>query len=107
MPTHKSEKAYDLTRNTHLSAEQQAEYLSGHVVQEHALMSTSTGNVFSGNTKFKVTATGKRGASIQKLSHYTGEKEVLFAAKTFFHVDKVEGTPGGQMTIYMTEWSDL
>lgn len=50
---------------------------------------------------------GKRGASIQKLSHYKGEKEVLFAAKTFFHVDKVEGTPGGQMTIYMTEWSDL
>lgn len=96
-----------LTRNTQLTIEQQKAYLEGHIIQEAALMSTSTGSVFSGNTQFKVTAIGKRGASIQKLSHYTSEKEVLFAAKTYFKVDKVEGTPGGKMVIHMTEWSDI
>jgi 8-oxo-dGTP pyrophosphatase MutT (NUDIX family) len=95
-----------LTRHTSLTADQQKGYLQGHIVQEHALMSTSTGSVFSGNTTFKVTGIGKRGASIQKLSNHAGEKEVLFAAKTYFKVNKVEGTPGGKMVIHLEEWEE-
>ena len=73
-----------LTRNTQLSKEQQAAYLSDHIVQEKAFMSTSTKSVFSGNTVFKVTAIGKRGADVDKISVNSGEKEVLFVARTYF-----------------------
>jgi 8-oxo-dGTP pyrophosphatase MutT (NUDIX family) len=95
-----------LTRNTHLTPEQQKAYVEGHIIQEHAFMSTSTKSVFSGNTQFKVTAIGRRGASIKKLSSHPSEDEVLFAAKTYFKVNKVEGTPGGQMTIHIEEWEE-
>lgn len=95
-----------LTRGTVLSAEQQAAYVEGKIKQEDAFMSTSTGGGFGGNTTFKVTSIGKRGANIKKLSNHPGENEVLFAAKTYFKVDKVEGKPGGPMTIHMTEWEE-
>lgn len=94
-----------LTRNTSLTQEQIAMYKEGHIIQEPSFLSTSTGSVFSGNVQYKVTATGKRGASIQKLSHYKNEKEVLFAARTFFKVNKVEKS-GGKTIIHMEEWEE-
>jgi uncharacterized protein len=94
-----------VTRNTMLTPEQIATYKEGHIKQEDALMSTSTKSVFSGNVQFKVTAIGKRAASIKKLSNHKSEDEVLFAAKTFFKVTKVEGG-SGQTVIHMEEWDD-
>lgn len=95
-----------LTRNTSLTSEQLKKYLEvGHIIQEEAFMSTSTGDVFSGNVQFKVTGIGKRGASIKKLSNHASENEVLFQARTFFKVDKVDKS-GGSYVIHMTEWED-
>lgn len=65
-------------------------------------MSTSIKGAFNGNVRFHVTAIGKRGAHIKKLSNHPSEDEVLFAAKTFFHVTKVEDS-GGKTHIHMTE----
>lgn len=95
-----------VTRNTSLSKEQIAQYKAGHVIQEHALMSTSTKSVFSGNVQFKIKSIGKRSAHIKKLSNHPGEEEVLFAAKTFFHVSKVDTSKTGQTTIHMEELDD-
>lgn len=94
-----------VTRNTLLSAEQQALYIPGNIVEERSFTSTSTGNVFSGNTQFKITAIGRRAASIKQLSNSPGEDEVLFAARTNFKVNKVE-TTGGKMVIHMEEMDD-
>jgi hypothetical protein len=104
-----------LIRNTHLTPEQIAEYTEGHIIQEKALMSTSTkkpNGVFSGNVRFVITAKGKRGASIKKLSHYGSEDEVVFKAKTFFKVNKVEKltsklSTGADTVIHLEEWEDL
>lgn len=100
MPTYTGQ----LTRNTTLTADQIASYKAGHVIQEHALMSTSQkpGGVFSGNVRFHIEAIGQRAAHIKKLSNHPSEDEVLFAAKTFFHVSKVE-TQGGKTVIHMKE----
>jgi hypothetical protein len=102
MPKHKG----TVTRGTTLSSADQAKYAEGKITQEEAFMSSSTGKGFGGNTTFKITAIGKRGASIQQLSHHHGEKEVLFAARTYFKVNKVEGSPGGAMTIHLEEWEE-
>lgn len=96
----------DLRRGTTLSSEQQALYIAGNVVEERALTSASVSSPFGGNTSFKIKAIGKRGAHIKKLSHYPGEDEVLFSARTFFKVTKVEGKPGGAMTVHMEEMDD-
>lgn len=90
-------------RGTELSSQNQALYVVGNVVEERAFTSTSTATPFGGNTKFTITAIGKRGASVKKLSNHSSENEVVFSARTFFHVDKVEGKPGGQMHVHMTE----
>lgn len=96
-----------LSRGATLTAEQQARYKEGFIVQEHAFTSTAKkGEGFGGNTRFKITAIGKRGADIKKLSNYPNENEVLYAARTFFKVTKVEGKPGGAMTIHMEEWEE-
>ncbi len=95
-----------VNRGANLSAEEQAKYIEGNVKPEMAFTSTSTGEGFGGNTRFKITAIGKRGASIKKLSNHSSENEVLFAARTFFHVTKVEGKPGGNMVVHMTEMDD-
>jgi hypothetical protein len=101
MPKHTGQ----LTRKVNFSAEQQQKYIEGHVFQEDAFMSTSTNSAtWSGSTVFKIKAIGKRGADIKQLSNHPGENEVLFAAKTYFKVNKIEGTPGGPMTIHMEEW---
>jgi hypothetical protein len=100
MPKHTG----NVTRNTTLTAEQLAVYKEGHVVQEHALTSTSTGSVFSGNVQYKIKAIGKRAAHIKKLSNHPGEDEVLFAAKTYFKVNKIESGANGHTTIHMEEW---
>jgi hypothetical protein len=95
-----------LTRNTALSNADLQKYLNvGHVIQEDAFMSTSTKSVFSGNVQFKVNAIGKHGASIKQLSNHPGENEVLFQARTFFKIDKVE-KKGEKHVIHMTEWED-
>lgn len=102
MPAHTG----TLTRNTTLTAEQLSKYNNvGKVIMEDAFMSTSTGSVFSGNVQFKVSAIGKRGASIKKLSQHSGENEVLFQARTFFKIDKVDKS-GGETVIHMTEWEE-
>lgn len=101
MPAHTG----TVNRGATLDSKTQALYKVGHVIEERAFTSTSTGGGSSGNTRFKITAIGKRGASIQKLSHYPNEQEVLFQARTFFKVTKVE-TAGGHMTVHMTEMSD-
>lgn len=95
-----------VNRGTTLSSTDQAKYVVGNVVPEMAFTSTSTGKGFSGNTSFKIKAIGKRGASIKQLSQHHSESEVLFAARTFFHVTKVEGSPGGHMTVHMEEMED-
>lgn len=95
-----------VNRGAGLTKEDQARYVVGNIVPEHAFTSTSTGGGFGGNTSFKITATGKRGASIKKLSNHSSENEVLFMARTFFHVTKVEGAPGGNMTVHMEEMED-
>lgn len=102
MPTYKGVAQ----RGAQLTAEQQARYVEGNIKPEEAFMSTSVSKPFGGNTKFVVTAIGKRGAHVKKLSNHASEDEVLFAARTLFHVTKVEGKPGGSMTIHMTEWED-
>ena len=95
-----------LKRGSNLGADVQALYKVGHVVEERAFTSSSIKDGFGGNTQFVVTAIGKRGAHIKKLSHYPGEDEVLFAARTFFKVTKVEGSPGGKMVVHMEEMED-
>lgn len=94
-----------VTRNTSLGDEDLSIYKPGHIVQEHALTSTSTSSVFSGNVQYKIKAIGKRAAHIKKLSHHPGEDEVLFAAKTYFHVSNVE-KKGGKTIIHMEEIED-
>jgi uncharacterized protein len=110
MPTYKGE----VIRHTHLSPEQIAYYAEGHIIQEKALMSTSTkpNGVFSGNVRFVVKAHGKRAADIKKLSSHASEDEVLFAAKTYFKVNKVEKLSqklhsGADTVIHLEEWEDL
>lgn len=95
-----------LRRGTNLSHEQQALYQVGHVVEERAFTSTSISGGFSGNTTYRIKAIGKRGAHIKKLSNHPGEDEVLFSARTFFKVTKVEGKPGGAMVVHMEEMED-
>lgn len=93
-------------RGTSLSDEQIAVYKEGHIIQDNGFMSTaSQGGGFSGNVRFTVKAIGRRGASIQKLSNHPGESEVLFAARTFFKVNKVT-TKGGETHIEMEEWEE-
>lgn len=94
-------------RGTSLTPEQQQPYKVGHIVPQNAFMSTtSTGKGFSGNTSYVVTAIGKRGASIQNLSSHPSEGEVLFAARTYFKITKVEGAVGQHMTVHMEEMDD-
>lgn len=94
-------------RGADLSPKQQGMYKEGHIVEERSFTSTSTGKGFHGNTRFSITAKGKRGHDIKKLSEHSGEKEVLFQARTFFKVTKVEGTPGSSfMHVHMEEWDE-
>jgi phage-related protein (TIGR01555 family) len=102
MPTYTGQ----VQRGTTLTAADQAKYIAGNVVPDAGLMSTSISSPFGGNTKFHITAIGKRGAHIKKLSNYPSEDEVLFAARTCFKVTKVEGKPGGNMTVWMEELDD-
>lgn len=94
-------------RGTSLSPEQIAVYKAGHIIQDNGFMSTaSVGSGFSGNVRFTVKAIGRRGASIQKLSNHPGESEVLFAARTFFKVNKVTKESNGVTHIEMEEWEE-
>lgn len=95
-----------LTRNVLLSSELQSVYAVGKMVEEKAFMSTSKDSLFSGNTQFKVTAKGKRGVDVDMISENYGEKEVLFAARTYFKVTKIEGKPGGPMMVHLEEWDE-
>lgn len=93
-------------RGANLSPEQIARYKPGHIVQEQSFTSTaSAGKGFGGNVRFTVKAIGKRGASIQKLSNHPHESEVLFQARTFFKVEKVE-TSGGVTHVHLEEWEE-
>ena len=89
-------------RGTSLTAAKQKDYVVGNVVEERAFTSTSPTKPWSGNTQFTINAIGKRGAHVKKLSSHGSENEVVFAARTFFHVDKVE-TKNGTMHVTMTE----
>jgi ADP-ribose pyrophosphatase YjhB (NUDIX family) len=102
MPTY----AGTVQRGTSLDSGDQALYKVGHVVEERAFTSTSISKPWGGNTKFTIKAIGKRGAHVKKLSHYPGEDEVIFSARTFFKVTKVEGTPGSKMHVYMEEMEE-
>ncbi len=103
MPPHKG-LCY---RGTSLSPSDLARYKEGHIVEERAFMSTAANpnSAFGGNVRFTVTAMGKRGTHIKKLSNHKGEDEVLFAARTFFKVTKVE-KKGDVTHIHMEEWLD-
>ena len=89
-------------RGTSLTAEKQADYVAGNVVEERAFTSTSPTSPWSGNTQFTINAIGKRAAHVKKLSSHGSENEVVFSARTFFHVDKVE-KKNGVMHVTMTE----
>jgi hypothetical protein len=93
----------ELYRGTGLTDVQQAVYKEGNIVEERSLTSTSKTKGWSGNTQYTITAIGQRGSDITNLSYHPGEGEVLFSARTFFRVDKVEGKPGGNMRVWMTE----
>ncbi len=90
-------------RGASLTAQVQGLYKVGHIVEERAFTSTakSPGSAFGGNTKYVVT--GKSGIDVQKLSHYNSEQEVLYPARSFFRVTKVEGSAGSQMVVHMEE----
>ena len=90
-------------RGTSLPSDEQAKYKVGHVVQEHGFTSSSPTKPWSGNTQYTITAIGKRGAHIKKLSSHPGEDEVVFSARTYFKVTKVDGVPGGSMHVHMEE----
>lgn len=90
-------------RGTSLSIADQSKYKVGHIVEERAFTSTSTGKGWDGNTNYVINSIGERGSSIKKLSNHPGENEVLFSARTFFKVTHVEGTAGGKMTVHMEE----
>jgi hypothetical protein len=107
-----------LIRNTSLTPEQikyYADAAGGGIIQEKAFMSTSNkkpNGVFSGNVRFIVDAKGKRGANIKQLSHHGTENEILFAAKTYFKVHKLETlkTPlstGATTVIHLEEWEHI
>lgn len=98
-------------RGASLGTEAQKAYVVGNIVEERAFTSTSTSSNHSqttkGNTRYVITAKGRRGANIRKLSHHGSENEVLFQSRTFFKVTQVQGTPGGPMTVHMEEyWND-
>lgn len=89
-------------RGVTLPASAQALYKPGYVVEERAFTSTSISAPWSGNTKYHITAIGKRGAHVKKLSNHPGEDEVVFSARTFFKVTKVQ-QQGGVMHVHMEE----
>ncbi len=93
-------------RGTSLNQAEQSKFVVGNIVPQMAFTSTSTGKGWSGNTEFEITAIGKRGSNIKKLSNHPGENEVLFAAMTNFKITKVDGKPGGKMIVHMEEMDD-
>lgn len=88
-------------RGTQLDTSIQALYVEGNVVEERAFTSTSKNQGWSGNTNYVIQ--GKSGRDVQSFSNHPGEAEVLYPARTFFRVEKVEGKPGGQMTVHLKE----
>jgi hypothetical protein len=93
-------------RGTSLPLEEQAKYVVGHVKEERSFTSSSPTKPWQGNTKFTIKAIGKHGAHVGKLSSHPSEDEVVFAARTFFKVTKVEGKPGGDMHVHMEEMEE-
>ncbi len=94
-------------RGTELPASELAKYQEGKIIQDQGFMSTaSSGSGFGGPVRFTIKAIGKRGASIEKLSNHPHESEVLFAARTFFKVNKVTKDSSGVTHIDMEEWEE-
>lgn len=90
-------------RHASLDTSVQALYQVGHVVEERAFTSTSKNKDWNwgGNTHYIVK--GKSGRDVSSISLHSGEGEVLYPARTFFKVTKVEGKPGQTMTVHMEE----
>jgi hypothetical protein len=90
-----------VVRGTTLDPSEMAHYKPGHVVTEHGFTSTGVGYKFGGNVHYTIKAHGMRGGDFSTGAN-TGEKEVLFKAKTQFLVHKVE-KKGGTTYIEMEE----
>ncbi len=99
LPSHRGE----VTRGTHLDEEMISLYKPNMIVEERGFTSTSTGEGFGGNVKFKITS--KSGKDIKKLSTHQSENEILFKSGTRFKVSKVEQKHGLHY-IHMEEMSN-
>lgn len=92
-------------RGTTLDAERIARYAPGTVIAEKAFMSTTTAQdvAFSGNVRFVVNSKGA-GRSVEVLSQFATEKEVLFGPGTEFKVlSNALDQATGMTTIFLDE----
>jgi SPP1 gp7 family putative phage head morphogenesis protein len=97
----------DTSRGLNMSAKALEQALStytpGAIVEEHAFISTSTGDraAFSGNMFMKIKS--KTGVLVQDFSKFTGEREVLYKPGTRLRVISVRKDPGA----YIVEMEEV
>ncbi|MDX2008937.1 MAG: ADP-ribosyltransferase [Myxococcaceae bacterium] len=92
-------------RGTTLDAERIARYAPGTVIAEKGFMSTTTAQdvAFSGNVRFVINSKGA-GRSVEALSQFANEKEVLFGPGTEFKVlSNAIDQATGLTTIFLDE----
>jgi hypothetical protein len=79
----------------------------GDTFEDEAFLSTSSDAraAFDGNTTF--TIQGKTGRSVESISEFSGEKEILFMPGTKFRITKIEDRMRGDVIekrhIFMSE----
>lgn len=90
-------------RQAELSAEKLARYEVGETIAEKAFMSTTSSKTskFAGNTEFVIKSKGG-GKTIDMISNYQAEQEVLFAPGTEFKVLK-KAVTNGKTTVFLQE----
>jgi SPP1 gp7 family putative phage head morphogenesis protein len=102
MPKHTGWVNRGVSANADLLKSILSTYRTGAVVEESAFVSTSTASGFGGNVRMRVLS--KNGVDVAGLSHYPGEKEILFAPGSRFKVTGVEkGSYDGSYTVTMEE----
>jgi hypothetical protein len=92
-------------RGTTLDPERLARYTPGTVIAERGFMSTTTAQdvAFGGNVRFVINSKGA-GRSVEALSQYANEREVLFGPGTEFKVLSNALDPAtGLTTIFLNE----
>ena len=96
--------AYNQTiyRGISIEKEQQAQYVTGNVVEWKGFSSCGKSSHFGGNTIFTITPKGGF-RDLGKMNPGEAGGEVLGSPGTLMKVTKVEGHPGGSMKVWVEE----